>query len=360
MADITSPDEFRQRVISRRKFAFEIVPKAMIGAYFGLTSLGAAVRIGSKLIPMSRGPVPFREVQKGTTQKTESKKTVNIGEGILKDLGDGFANHMAVAKGSFAEATTYAKEIYRKQAVEALNFATRVRELLKDNKPRLANIAQFTNVGTEEPGVPSDVIRENPENWILLPNKKFVSGHFGPQEFINLKHSRLTRLNIAVPIAISLVESGSESNLYSRLIGVPEGKRRALIWDAFNGHKGRDAGRYLSGITNSQIFTYGTNSMGGILATETMENSTDMNDRLQVLLQPLILSLRCMRPSPRRETKIVDFEASYQNGEPNYPLISNWLKTEDWFKRFHETYKAIQEFCTKHPEYNWIVIESIV
>lgn len=369
MAGLSSPDSnFLNKPYTRAEVLGGIANGFKILAGVTTVATAGAACYGTYNLLQKISTFPTRQVDKEVPQNTPQTKVAQyvepdvsigllnagteLGAKLVKELGPAFDwtpkdNAFALAK--------YPGDV----ALESLQFALETRELLKKNKFRLTQIAQFTDVGNKVPAYPTEEIRKNPENSTLLLENKFTSGHFSKQELINLSHTRLTRLNLATAIAISIVENGLASELNRRLNGIEE--FRSGNWDAFNAHKGRDAGRFLSGAVyqKGKPFTYGTDNRGGVLATEQMVNSMDINDRLQVLFQPLVLALKTMNPS-HEKSPIVTIEAVDKNGNPNYELIANYNTREDWFNRFKAAYKAIQDYCIGHQEYSWILTESIV
>lgn len=156
------------------------------------------------------------------------------------------------------------------------------------------------------------------------------------------------------------------ANLYDRLLQYPTGHNYGNI-DAFNAHVGLAAGRYLTGITDDKQGFYGPNTYGVFADYERGTRGIpgkDLDDRLIMMFQPLILTLRCFN-KPKDPSTISEFEAVDASGNPDYPLLFNYFPVgtvEDgkWINRFREMYKALQEFCEQRQEWEWLLTENIV
>lgn len=299
-------------------------------------------------------PVPAvpAEVIKGVAERKVEKVEV-IEEVEAKDLAVLLTRGWVTANRLPEQSFEINEVLFQQPAKEALEFALEAKSLLKDasTKERLAKMARFTETG---------------EISFL-----FKSIFFGPAELWNLKHARLTRCNLALAMAIGIIENTKRSCLYSRLTGWGEIIKgvantfhdwRGLNWDAFNAHVGLDAGRFLSG-QRKDAPTYGPDSQGGVLVTDEERRTVfPWEIRLLVMLQPFILAWRCYQSGAGKQ--VADFAMTDEKGEVvGKDLLASYSGLKNKVigrKRFDETYKGLQEFCKKYPKYNWILTESIV
>lgn len=245
--------------------------------------------------------------------------------------------------------------LYRRRAEEVLKFAKVVGPELQKIRPQLSKVATFTDVGTVSPPMPDERLKANPEVGPFLPKDHFVSGHFGPREFRNLKYNRLTRLNLALILAIGMAELENDSRPFNRLVSADFLDR----WDFINAHVGRDALRFLTGIKNSQVFVYGPDSRGGTFPTEETLYSNELDDKLVVMFAPGIMALRSYK-APSASGQVTDFEAVDATGNPDYVLVNHWNANSFLRAKYRQVYEGLVEFCTKHTDFNWLVTESIV
>lgn len=361
--------------ITRRDFLKKTARAAELAAWLALG--GAGVGIMSKVSKVAEGSSTEEVTVKGVSKeepisiKSENIGKINDGDELKRKAGINelsvkqtdelagiWTRHWLAANGLSEKNYAANEKLFSKQAAEALGFAIEVKSLLRDPavKMRLTKIAQLTDLGKVSPPSPT------PERLASTERKtSFVSSFFGPQEFLNLKQSRLIRTNLAVPVVIGLIENTPESYLYSRLTGLPTGQNwnSQYNWDAFNAHVGLDAGRFLTGQKNSDVADYGPDTRGNVLADVEMRKSMRLDDRLQVMWQPFILAIRSLNYN----RSVRDIEMADNGGNVTgvgWEILRRYNSRDVWKRRFTEMYQGLREFCERFPAYKWILTELIV
>lgn len=332
--------------LTRRQFigkAAGAIGAAAVGGGLGVKILGELLKGVSSAEP-------------AVTSAKDIKLTVEVDEEAIVDLAKIWTAGRAKIEAMTGNQRQVAEILYKERATEVLKFAKAIEPVLKEIKPRLTAVARLTDVGDSPPPEPNEGLKKHPEDSSQLPDDHFVSGHFGPQEFYNLKHSRLIRINMAVFVALSVSESEKESRPFTRLSSSNWQER----YDWINAHIGRDAGRFLTGVTNSRQFSYGSNSRGGVLVTEDLLFSGRRQDRLMVMLQPGILAFRCYKPTPMGISIVTDFAVVDGSGKPDFALINKWNNNRFLQAKYRQVYEGLVQFCQDHGEFRWLVAESIV
>lgn len=318
----------------------------------GAVAVGRSV--GAKILgELSKG-VPPTELAVASTK--DLKPAVEVDEETIADLAKIWTAGRAQIEVMTEGQRQVAEILYRERAAEVLKFAKVIEPVLEKVKPRLAAVARLTDVGNNPPPEPSERFKKHPEDSGQLPDNYFVSGHFGPQEFHNLKHGRLVRMNLAVFLALGVAESEKENRPFARLLSSNWQER----YDWINAHVGRDAGRFLTGITNSRQFSYGPNSRGGVLVTEDLLFSRGLGDRLMVMLQPGVLAFRCYKPTPMGVDRVTDFAVVDSSGKPDFALINKWNSNRFLQAKYRQVYEGLAQFCQSNKEFRWLVAESLV
>ncbi len=236
------------------------------------------------------------------------------------------------------------------QTKDMINYFTEAKMLLEASlvKSKLTGIAQFRDFGDK--GSPL-----------------FSSPFFGEQEFKNIKATTITRINLGIHAVIGMIEYTHLCDLYGRL----SGKYGQGIYDPVNSHVGWNAARSLTGQTDGNVEELGLDTRGGVLANNKMAHSSDLKDRLVVLLQPFILNFRATNypenvgttEKPKWIYKVNALEITDKIGNVT-PIGKNILlrynSTDTWQRRFAGMYAGLQEFCEIYPGFKGILTESIV